>query len=279
MLENTFMHIQGIGPKTEIQLWGSGITDWHSFMQANVSGLSRAKAALMRDHIAESQKHLAMDPAYFAARLPANQHWRLFPHFRDGIAYVDIETTGLDGFTNQITTIALYDGKSVSYYVHGENLEDFLDDIIKYKVLVTYNGKCFDVPFIERYFGISLTQVHIDLRYILHSLGCRGGLKGCEKQLGVDRGDLNGVDGYFAVLLWNEYVYTGDRDILHTLLAYNMLDTVNLEILMVQAYNQQVAKTPFAGVLRLPDPPDVPLPVKPSIQIVDRIKRKYLGWI
>jgi len=52
------------------------------------------------------------------------------------------------------------------------------------------------------FFGIELNQVHIDLRYVLRSLGYTGGLKGCEKQAGIDRGNLEGVDGYFAVLLW-----------------------------------------------------------------------------
>jgi len=34
-------------------------------------------------------------------------------------------------------------------YINGQNLNDFLDDIKKYKIIVTYNIKTFDVPFIE----------------------------------------------------------------------------------------------------------------------------------
>ena len=44
----------------------------------------------------------------------------------------------------------------------------------------------------------------------MSSLGYRGGLKGCEKCLGLDRAELDGVDGYFAVLLWNEYRKSGN---------------------------------------------------------------------
>jgi uncharacterized protein YprB with RNaseH-like and TPR domain len=44
-------------------------------------------------------------------------------------------------------------------------------------------------------------HIQIDLRYILKSMGFKGGLKGCEKQLGMDRGDLAGVDGLLAVYL------------------------------------------------------------------------------
>jgi len=77
--------------------------------------------------------------------------------------------------------------------VQDQNLEDFIDEIYKYNVIVTYNGKCFDVPFIENYFNIRLDHAQIDLRYVLYSLGLRGGLKGCERQLGMDRGDLSDI--------------------------------------------------------------------------------------
>ena len=136
--------------------------------------------------------------------LASNQSWRLFPEFRDTMAYLDIETTGLDRYYNTITTIALYDGQSIKIYVRGQNLEDFIEDIQKYKVIVSYNGKSFDVPFLEHYFNIRLDHAHIDLRYVFYSLGFKGGLKGCERQLGMDRGDLSDIDGFFAVLLWDE---------------------------------------------------------------------------
>ena len=172
------------------------------------------------------------NPNYFGERLPSNQSWRIFPEFRESIAYLDIETTGLDALSNQITTIALYDGKSIFTYVQGQNLDEFTKDIQKYKVIVTYNGKCFDVPFIESNLGIQLNQVHIDLRYLLKSLGYTGGLKGCEKKAGIDRRELEGIDGYFTVLLWNDYQRKKNSKLLETLLAYNIQDVVNLETLM-----------------------------------------------
>src|SRR6185503_9998921 len=115
--------------------------------------------------------------------LPTNQHWRLASDFRRSIAYLDIETTGL-GYGDMITTIAIYDGSNILHYINGQNLSDFKRDIQAYNLLVTYNGKCFDVPFIERFFNIRLDHAHIDLRYVLKSLGYTGGLKACERQLG-----------------------------------------------------------------------------------------------
>ena len=76
---------------------------------------------------------------------------------------------------------------SIYTYVQGQNLERFKDDIYKYDVICTYNGKCFDVPVIESDLGIKLKQVHIDLRYVLKSVGFSGGLKGCERKAGIDR--------------------------------------------------------------------------------------------
>jgi hypothetical protein len=39
------------------------------------------------------------------------------------------------------------------------------------------------------------------LRYLLKSLGYTGGLKGYEKKAGIDRGELEAINGYFAVML------------------------------------------------------------------------------
>ena len=72
--------------------------------------------------------------------------------------------------------------------MQGQNLNDFIEDIQKYKVIVTYNGKSFDIPFIENYFNIRLDHAHIDLRYILHSLGYLGGLKRMGKTAGDGQG-------------------------------------------------------------------------------------------
>ena len=195
----------------------------------------------------ESSKQLAIgNPHYFVQHLPVNQYWRLFPHVKNTTAYIDIETTGLENWCNQITTIALYDGQTVNTYVNGQNLDDFVDDIDRFKIIVTYNGRCFDVPFIEQYFRIMLDQVHIDLRFVLKSLGYSGGLKECERQLGIDRGELTDIDGYYAVMLWEEYKRTGNKDALETLIEYTSMDARNLKTLMEMAYKMKLLKeTPF----------------------------------
>ena len=83
------------------------------------------------------------------------------------------------------------------------------------------------------------------MRYTLKSLGYGGGLKRCEKQLGLNRDGLEGVDGYFAIHLWNEYYYNANQDALKTLLAYNIEDSINLERLMQISYNMKVVNLGF----------------------------------
>ena len=279
MLTNTFIHIQGIGAITEQRLWESGIRDWDSFSSDLPIPISAGRKHFLLKGIEKSQRYLAnRNPSYFSKQLPSNQCWRIFPEFRASTVYLDIETTGLDRYFNRITTIALYDGQEIKTYVQGQNLDDFVKDIQKYRVVVTYNGKCFDVPFIESYFKIRLNHAHIDLRYILQSLGFRGGLKGCERQMGIDRGDLKDIDGFFAVLLWDEYKRTGDQKALDTLLAYNVQDTITLENLMVAAYNMKLKLTPFYGSLLIPESmmPDNPFNV--HLKTVDKIKTSPQYW-
>jgi hypothetical protein len=272
MLHHTFCHIPGIGMKTERKLWEAGITSWNHWQNRSpirLSAAARLDAAKVLDG---SLAALEKDPTFFTAKLSGTETWRIFPHYRMRTAYLDIETTGLDDYA-EVTTIALYDGKEVFTYINGRNLNDFVEDIQQYQVIVSYNGKSFDVPFLERYFRIRLDHAQIDLRYVLARLGIKGGLKGCEKQLGLNRGNLDGVDGYFAVLLWHQYMQNKDERALETLLAYNIEDTVNLERLAIEAYNRNVLATPFAEELVLPFPAPPPNPHVADYDCIERIKR------
>jgi uncharacterized protein YprB with RNaseH-like and TPR domain len=277
MLTNTFRHIPGGGLKTEQQLWNAGIHTWDDFDHCPLR-LSAARKDTIRTHLIESKEHLADNPLFFSRLLKSDQQWRLFPHFRHSTLYFDIETTGLSDFHDHITTIATYDGTMIKTYVHGINLDDFLGDIDAYDVFVSYNGKCFDLPFIEKFFACRIDKAHIDLRFVLRGLGYSGGLKGCEKQLGLDRGELAGVDGYLAVLLWREYMRSGNEKALETLLAYNIEDVVNLEFLMVESYNLHLQRTPFYPSLLLAQPVRPLIPFQADKKVLDRIRTIGNFW-
>lgn len=275
MLRQTFCHVPGIGLKAEERLWASGITSWDAF-EPTASTLGLQRQERLARHLDESRRQLAENnAAFFSRTLPPSELWRLYPDFRDSVAYVDIETTGLGGGRDHITTIALYDGRSIRYYVHGQNLSDFARDIGDYRLLVTYNGKCFDLPTLRTAFGLALDQAHIDLRYVLASLGYKGGLKGCERQLGLDRGDLANLDGFFAVLLWRDYQTRGNPHALETLLAYNIRDVVHLESLVIKAFNLKSAQTPFGSTMALQDVPPPPEPFQAHKPTIDRLMQQY----
>lgn len=271
MLGNTFCHLPGIGPKSETSLWGAGIRTWEEFLTADSLPVSTAKALLMRQGIEASlAARQRGDAEWFAQRLRAANTWRIFPHFLSHAGYLDIETDG-SAYQN-ITSIALYHEGVVRTYVQGENLEDFLQDVQAVKVLVTFNGRCFDVPILERAFGIRLPKAHVDLRFLLAAIGVSGGLKSCEKHYGLSRNELDGVDGWSAVLLWREWENTGNRRVLDTLLAYNVADVLGLEVLLTHALDELLGNTPFAAAHTVPIAPMADNPFQPDENVVAWLK-------
>jgi uncharacterized protein YprB with RNaseH-like and TPR domain len=145
--------------------------------------------------------------------------------------YLDVETTGLDKACDSLTVVGAYDGKEVVQLVRGINLshEELECLVEEAEQIVTFNGKNFDVPFIQHKFpGVILDGIpHKDLMEVGWKNGMRGGLKELERQLGIDRGEeLNGMD---AIQLWEEYKEAGKLSSLNRLLEYNREDVVNLK--------------------------------------------------
>ncbi len=272
MLTRTFLHMQGIGPTTELLIFHQGIHTWQELAEPLNSDSNARTRAMVDRALNDSFRALAReDISFFSHALPHSLRWRMFPAFSQHAAYFDIETTGLDRARDTITTIALYDGTDIKWYVQGDNLEDFKHDIQQYKLLITYNGSRFDIPFIERFFNIKLDQAQIDLCFVLRALGFRGGLKKCERTLGIERPGMLDVDGYTAVLLWQDYKRTGNPRALETLLAYNICDAINLAALMAIAYNHAISQTPFAEQ-QLPVPELPPLPFSVDRETIERVQ-------
>jgi len=240
MLTRTFVHVPKIGYTTEKRLWDAGAETWMSALSlpGPPGGFSSERWDLLCDTLENSLLSLqAGDHRYFTQYLQARDHWRAFPEFRSRVAYLDIETDGLDRY-NQVTVVGIYDGVRTRSYVAGENMDQFPEDIAQFAVLVTFNGATFDLPFLRRRFGSIFDQLHIDLRFALGRLGLQGGLKAIERRLGLRRADeIADISGEQAVMLWHEY-RRGSAEALALLLEYNRADVENLEVLMEIAYRR-----------------------------------------
>jgi hypothetical protein len=138
----------------------------------------------------------------------------------------------------------------LALFVKGVNLDQFPAYIAQFPLLVTFNGSQFDVPFLRAHFPrVRLDQAHIDLRFVLRSLGYRGGLKAIERNLGLTRdAAIQNVDGFEAVRLWHRY-RRGDRAALMKLALYNLTDVVNLVELVQIALRLHHKRLAFPGDL------------------------------
>lgn len=246
MLKKTFCHVDGISANTEKVLWERGIPDWEYFLEncEEIDFLTNSKVESIKTEIFFSQENLVKNNiSYFKNKLPSKEHYRLAGHGK--IAFVDIETTGLSRWTDKITMIGIYDGKNPRSYIYGQDLEDAYERLKEFDIIVSFNGKQFDLPFIEHKSGNKYDVVHLDLRFMLKEFGFAGGLKKIEAQLGISRDEeIAGVDGFEAVRLWRKY-QNGDKSALDKLLKYNYEDIVNLKYLL-EYYLEEKKKELFS---------------------------------
>jgi uncharacterized protein YprB with RNaseH-like and TPR domain len=248
VLSNSFIHVAGIGECREREIWEHGTRSWREFL---AGGGPLWLSADSRERICREVRESAdalecSDGAFFEERMPSREMWRLYPEFKDSAVFLDIETTGLSPGWDEITVISLFDGKEPRALVQGKDLEEFPEIIKRYSLIVTYNGQCFDLPFLHSSFRkFRRSYAHFDLRWALQRLGLTGGLKGVEKKVGIEReGALAEVDGFMAVSLWHEWK-TGNRAALDTLLRYALEDVVNLRYLAELTYNENVKSLPI----------------------------------
>ncbi|MDY6863899.1 MAG: ribonuclease H-like domain-containing protein [Thermodesulfobacteriota bacterium] len=252
MLKNTFIHIPGVGFKTEKKIWEKDIFSWDDFFKKFKSiGFTKEMNSRITQYLNLSNDALTgVDIKFFAETMPKFQMWRLYKEFEYNTVFLDIETTGLSLLNDDITIIGLFDGKDTKIFIKDQNFHNFMEKIQEYLLLVTYNGSNFDIPFIWKTFkSIALPPVHIDLRYLLRRVGYSGGLKAIEKKVGIPRNwEVENVDGFEATLLWREYL-KGNLKALELLIKYNIEDIKNLKKLLEFGYNKMVCQSGFPGRL------------------------------
>ena len=235
MIQNSFIFLERVKRGLEENLWKQGINSWDSFLAANkVRGLSVSRKKYYDRKILEARKALYnFDSSYFKKILPQSEYYRLYDFFKDDCVFLDIETTGLDSKNDDITVIGLFDGISTKTMIKNINLDYKIlqNELKSYKLIVTFNGSSFDVPFINKIYPNLLPNIpNFDVKSVTDRLNLKGGLKEIERKLGIKRGKI--VEKFYggdALTLWRMYKATGDDYYLKLLVEYNEEDIVNLK--------------------------------------------------
>jgi len=162
--------------------------------------------------------------------------------------FLDIETCGLTANPLFLIGVAYFNGADFSLlqlfardYDEERPLLSFFNRFIgSYEMLVTYNGKSFDIPFIlsrghENRIRIAAQKPHLDLliearrRWKKELPDCK--LQTIERRvLKFERtGDIPGVEIPQA---YHEYVRTGDASVIQRILEHNVRDIVSLVEIM-----------------------------------------------
>lgn len=241
MLQQTFIHIPGIGKQTERELWKHGIHNWDDAarFEKRFGAVGARLSQKLDEYIPRSQEAVRDKNAAFFERLSTlGEAWRVFPEFADECVYLDIETTGLSSVFDTVTMVGLYDGRKYKVFVEGDNLQELPAQLRSYSVVVTFNGAGFDLRFLKLAFpDLKLPPIHIDLRWVTRKLGMKGGLKTVEEKFGLKRAEsIEELTGYDATVLWAKHL-RGEKNALKQLIQYNTEDVVHLKAIMEIAYD------------------------------------------
>ena len=232
MIEQSFIFLDKVSNKTEQNLWEQGINSWDSFIDAKkVKGISKARKGYYDRQLIKAKSALyAFDSSYFF-KLPQSEMWRLYGFFKNECVFLDIETSGMYE-KDDITVIGLYDGLETKTMIKGINMDfyELKKELMKYKLIVTFNGATFDIPFIKKRYSFLPNIPNFDLRVACSRLGLNGGLKEIEKTLGIKRNNIiEKMYGGDALLLWKMFRASGDDYYLRLLVEYNEEDVFNLK--------------------------------------------------
>jgi len=248
MLKRSFIFIPGIGTRTEMSIWRSGVRSWDDFLEkTRIPSIGSRKKAEADTRILEAAERLGRgDLPFFSGLFSPADSWRLWSTFNGKVRYLDIETTGTRR-DSPITVVGVYDGQRYDAAVRGFNLDgDKIASMLEgATMIVTFNGSAFDLPLLEGQFPGSVPKVpHMDLRFVSYRAGFSGGLKSLEVSFGIKRPEeVRGMSGEDAVRLWDLYVRQGNRNALKLILSYNRQDIVNLQTLSKEITQLLEART------------------------------------
>ncbi|OGA01032.1 MAG: hypothetical protein A3I00_06485 [Betaproteobacteria bacterium RIFCSPLOWO2_02_FULL_64_12] len=229
ILKASFLHLSGISEHRERELWRHRVLTWAALRRRIATGSSPVRGwsaddiskALQDCHNALAKR----DVAFFASRFPRREHYRLALAFPRETVFLDIETTGLSLYYDHITLVGWSVADQYGLYLRGESTDRLREALARAKVIVTFNGSRFDLPFLRQEFpDLALPAAHVDLCFLARRVDLGGPQKEIERRLRLRRdGDIADLDGRAAPLLWHEY-RRGDVGALRRLIQYNHAD-------------------------------------------------------
>lgn len=238
-------------------MWATGVLDWdlHEARlqpQGALFDLPDPAADERTLDVRRSRQALSTgDIGFFAERLDRQEHFRIALSFPADVLFLDIETTGLSRYYDIITVIGWTLGGEYGFFVRGGDIAPLKAALSAAKLVVTFNGTLFDLPFIQHELPeLVLPTVHVDLRFLARRAGLTGGQKEIERVLGVtrDAGVLE-VGGEMAPVLWNAYT-RGDTQALQRLLRYNAADLDGMKHIFNVSTARLLAEAGFPKELR-----------------------------
>ncbi|HPG00488.1 MAG TPA: hypothetical protein PLE77_10480 [Kiritimatiellia bacterium] len=97
MLQQTFIHLPGVGEVNEQRLWRAGVRSWQDFVAGHEAGKFRGRR--IERAIAQVQESIVRyaqsEWSFFDGVIPSPHKWRAFADLGKSALYVDIETTGM----------------------------------------------------------------------------------------------------------------------------------------------------------------------------------------
>ena len=228
LLDQSLCLLSGVSPEAEIRLQRAGVLTCRQLAEEAERHFSAAHTLRIRDSFAQFEIATRLGlAAWFAGRLPAGHRVRAIRNFAEDAVFYDIETDGMSRGAC-ITCVTTLRGERLQTFVRGRNLNGFLEEWARAKLLVGFNSKRFDTPLVCREFGMAAAPAQIDLMDEAAHYGLRGGLKAIEKRIGFARTAFSCADGSDAVDCWRRFRDYGDEEALEALLAYNRYDVLSL---------------------------------------------------
>ena len=247
LLRCSFQHLPGISASQEARLWAKGISDWvdlirHTPVQLDL--YSKHGNALQPAVEASEQALANRDIAFFANRLPKREYYRVAASFPERCIFLDIETTGLSTYYDNVTLVGWSLGDTYTVLIDPSQIKQLERDLRDHSMIVTFNGSLFDLPFLTRSFRADWANLfHIDLRYLAKRVGLTGGQKKIEVEIGLTREEsLEGITGAEAVSLWFDYK-EGDLNALRELVKYNHADIEGMKFLFEEVIDRLAPQT------------------------------------